>query len=316
MKLAVPDLVSPSYFPAIAAVDLGLLGGRGLAAELELRYPVTDAVDALRAGEIDVLAGSAHALFHRAADGGGIRLLAALSQGTYWFLVVRSDLGFGPCTPLGALRGLRIGAAPGPIDALAQMLADAGVEPGAVDVGPVPGTGGAGVSFGVTAAEALADGRIDGFWANGMGAEVAVRRGIGTVVVDARRHAPVGADRYTFPALMATLETCSVRREELEAAVAGVVEAQRRLRARPELATTVAAPRFPPLETELIETLIARDARFYDPAITDGTLADLVAFAQRRGMTSKDLGAGDLVAPGASAWWSPTAAARVETVEP
>ena len=314
MKLAVPDLVSPSYFPAIAAVDLGLLGERGLSAELELRYPVTDAVDALRAGEIDVLAGSAHALFHRAPDGGGIRLLAALSQGTYWFLVVRSDLGFGPSTPLGALRGLRIGAAPGPVDALAQMLADAGVEPGAVDVGPVPGTGGAGVSFGVTAAEALADGRIDGFWANGMGAEVAVRRGTGTVIVDARRHAPVGADRYTFPALMATLETCDSRPEELEAAVTGVVEAQRRLRAQPALATTVAAPRFPPLETELIETLVARDAAFYDAAITEGTLADMVAFAQRRRMTSKDLGAGDLVAPGAPAWWSAPAAA-VETVE-
>jgi hypothetical protein len=33
------------------------------------------------------------------------------------------------------------------------------------------------VNFGLTAAGALKDRQIDGFWANGMGAEVAVRRG-------------------------------------------------------------------------------------------------------------------------------------------
>ena len=56
-----------------------------------------------------------------------------------------------------------------------------------VQIAPVPGAIGAGVNFGVTAAKALEDGKIDGFWANGMGAEVAVRRGIGTVVLDVRR---------------------------------------------------------------------------------------------------------------------------------
>ena len=39
----------------------------------------------------------------------------------------------------------------------------------------------------MTAAKALEDRKIDGFWANGMGAEVAVRRGVGTVVLDVRR---------------------------------------------------------------------------------------------------------------------------------
>ena len=310
MRLAVPDLVSPSYFPAIAAVDLGCIADRGPVVELELRFPVTDAVDALRAGAIDVLAGSAHALFHGSEDGGGVRLLAALSQHTYWFLVVRADLGYGPGTPLDALRGLRIGAAPGPADALVQMLADAGVAPGEVHVAPVPGTEGAGVSFGVTAAEALADGRVDGFWANGMGAEVAVRRGTGTVVVDARRNAPAGAGSYTFPALMATAEAWADRRDEVEAAVAGVVEAQTRLRAQPSLATEVAEKRFPPLETDLIAPLIERDAPFYEAAVGDGTVADLVGFARQRGLTTRDLGAGDLVAPGASRLWSPPGQAR------
>jgi hypothetical protein len=35
----------------------------------------------------------------------------------------------------------------------------------------------AGVSFGVAAAQALARGEIDGFWANAMGAEIALRHG-------------------------------------------------------------------------------------------------------------------------------------------
>ncbi len=303
MKLAVPDLVSPSYFPAIAAVDLGCISERGPTVELDLCFPVTDAVDALRAGRIDVLAGSAHALFHGAGDGGGVRLLAALSQRTYWFLVVRRDLGYGPDTPLHALRGLCIGAAPGPADALVQLLVDGGVEPGEVRVGPVPGSDGAGVSFGVIAAEALAAGRIDGFWANGMGAEVAVREGTGTVLVDARRSTACEAGRYTFAALMATAGAWADRQEELRAAVAGVVEGQRRLRSQPSLAAVVAAKRFPPLEASLIEELIERDAPFYDAAISDATVTDLVAFARRRGLTTKELDAADLIADGASVWW-------------
>jgi len=35
--------------------------------------------------------------------------------------------------------------------------------------------------------QALEEGKIDGFWANGMGTEIAVRRGVGTIVLDIRR---------------------------------------------------------------------------------------------------------------------------------
>ena len=88
---------------------------------------------------------------------------------------------------------------------LRGSIVAAGLDPDAdMAIGPVPGTEGEGVSFGVTAARALQDGAIDGFWANGMGAEVAVRSGSGRLLVDARRHAPAGAADYTFPALVAT----------------------------------------------------------------------------------------------------------------
>lgn len=296
VRIVVPDLISPSYFPAIAAVELGCIARRGSKAELSLHFPVTSAVDALRAGDIDVVAGSAHAMFHGAADAGGVRLLAALSHHTYWFLVVRTDLGLGKGSDLARLRGLRIGAAPGPDDGLRQMLTDAGVDPGSVDIRPVPGASGGGVSFGVTAVEALVAGSIDGFWANGMGAQLAVRKGVGTVLVDARRgDGPPGVRGYTFPALMSTQRLERDRPDALTAVVAGLVEAQERLREHPELATAVARRLFPPLEAELTEALIARDGPYYDPVITEETVADLVRFARQRGLTDRSPGMDDLV---------------------
>ena len=36
MKIAVPDLISPSYFPAEAAVTLGFFANEGIEAELQL----------------------------------------------------------------------------------------------------------------------------------------------------------------------------------------------------------------------------------------------------------------------------------------
>ena len=40
MKLAVPDLISNSYFPAVAAVELGFFKHEGLDVSLELIFPV------------------------------------------------------------------------------------------------------------------------------------------------------------------------------------------------------------------------------------------------------------------------------------
>jgi len=75
------------------------------------------------------------------------------------------------------------------VDGLKQMLKVAGIDPERdVKIGPVPGFSvGQTASFGLLAAKALEEGKIDGFWANGMGAEVAVRSGAGTIVIDARR---------------------------------------------------------------------------------------------------------------------------------
>ncbi|TMH23301.1 MAG: ABC transporter substrate-binding protein, partial [Betaproteobacteria bacterium] len=185
LRIAIPDMVSPSYFPAIAAVELGCFDKQGLEATIELLFPVTKTYEALREGRLDFVGGAAHAALYAFRDWAGCKLLCALSQNMYWFLVVRRDLGIGR-GDLRALKGLRIGAAPGPADGLKRILVDSGIDPEReVDIAPVPAA--AGVSFGLAAARALEKGVVDGFWANGMAAEIALRGGFGALVIDARR---------------------------------------------------------------------------------------------------------------------------------
>src|SRR5581483_9805520 len=110
MRIAVPDLISNSYFPAVAAVELGFFEAEGLDADLSLLFPVTRTMEALRDGELDFVAGAAHATLWAFPRWEGARLLAALAQRMYWLLVLRADLG-ATRGDLTAVRGLHIGAA-------------------------------------------------------------------------------------------------------------------------------------------------------------------------------------------------------------
>lgn len=286
LRVAVPDMVSPSYFPAIAAVELGFLAEEtGQEAEVELLYPVTATYEALRDGRVDFVGGAAHAPLYAFPEWSGARLLCALSQKMYWFLVVRTDLQVRR-GDIAALEGLRIGAAPGPVDGLRRLVAAAGLDPEHdLSIGPVPGTAGPNVSFGVAAARALAAGDIDGFWANGMAAEIAVRAGTGTVVVDARRDdTPPGIADYTFPALVTTQRQLDERPELGTAAVLAVVRAQQALRADPSRATAAAQRHFPAEEATLIAELVRRDTAFYDPCISPAAVAAMNRFAHDVGI--------------------------------
>src|SRR5271154_294733 len=206
MKLAVPDMISNSYFPAVAAVELGFFRDEGLDVSLELIFPVDKAYAALRDGAVDLVGGSAHAALAAFPEWQGVKLLCAQAQGMYWFLVMHKDFA-AKRGDIAAVKGRSIGAAPWVEMGLRRLLVEAGIdlERDKVKIAPVPGALAAGVNFGVTAAKALEDGKIDGFWANGMGAEVAVRRGIGTVVLDVRRgDGPKPCFDYTMAAIAAT----------------------------------------------------------------------------------------------------------------
>src|SRR5215469_16521508 len=164
VKLAIPDLISNSYFPALAAAELGCFRREGIEVEAELIFPVDRCYQALRDGEVDFVAGAAHGALAAFPEWRGVKLLGALAQGMYWFLVMRADLGIAR-SDLAALKGRRIGAAPWVEMGLRRLLTAAGLDPAENDIAiaPVPGAVGATTNFGLTAAQALADGKIDGF---------------------------------------------------------------------------------------------------------------------------------------------------------
>jgi ABC-type nitrate/sulfonate/bicarbonate transport system substrate-binding protein len=296
MKVAIPDLISPSYFPAIAAVELGCFRQEGIDATLELLYPVTRTYEDLRDGKLDFVGGAAHAALYAFKDWQGGKLLCALAQHMYWFLVVKKSLG-AKRGDLSAVKGQRIGAAPGPVDGLKRMLVAAGIDPEKdLSIGPVPGfTAGQTASFGLLAAKALADGKIDGFWANGMGAEVAVTSGIGTLVLDARREGSEEAKGYTFPALVTSESLVKSNPEAARAAIRAVQAAQQILRNNPGRATEVGRKLFPPAEADMIAELIRRDAPYYDASIAPRTVDSMNRFARDLKLLSRNVGYEDVV---------------------
>jgi NitT/TauT family transport system substrate-binding protein len=148
----------------------------------------------------------------------------------------------------------------------------------------------AGVNFGLTAAKALEERKIDGFWANGMGAEVAVRRGVGTVVLDVRRgDGPHGCFDYTMASIATTQRLIDKSPEVAAAAVRAIVKTQNALKKNVARAAEVGRKLFPPAEAELIVELIRRDLPYYDAAISESFVAGMNRFARGAGILSGDV---------------------------
>jgi ABC-type nitrate/sulfonate/bicarbonate transport system substrate-binding protein len=282
----------------VAAVELGFFKAEGLEITNELLFPVPKTMAALRDGELDFVAGSAHATLTAFKDWAGAKLLAALAQHTYWFLVLRADLG-AKRGELEKIKGCRIGAAPGVDLGLQRLLQEAGLDPRTegIQIQPVPGATGASVSFGLTAAKALEEGKLDGFWANGMGAEVAVRAGVGTIVLDVRRgDGPPPARHFTFPALITSERVIARDPKAVESAVRAIVKTQKALKEDPERATAVGQALFPPNEAKLIAELVRRDVPYYDAHISEETVTRMNRFARDLGLLGKQVSYEDVVA--------------------
>ncbi len=291
MKITAPDVISNSYFPVLAAVELGYFKDEGLDMEFEHIVPVDKCYEALRDGQIDFVGGSSHSALAAFPEWHGVKLLGALAQGMYWFLVLRTDLN-AKKGDIDAVKGLSIGAAPWVEMGLRRMLQEAGIhlEKDGVQIGPIPGAIKPGVSFGVTAAQALADGKIDAFWANGMGAETAVRRGVGTVVVDARRgDGPKAAFNYTWPVLATSERLINENPGAVAAAVRALVKTQKALKADVSLATTVGRSIFPPHDAEMIADVVERDLPFYDPSLPEDFVRGMNQFTIGLGLLKEDV---------------------------
>jgi NitT/TauT family transport system substrate-binding protein len=286
MKLAVPDMISNSYFPAEAAIELGFFRGEGLDVDLELIFPIDKSYEALRDGKVEFVAGSAHSALAAFPEWEGVKLVCAQGQGMYWFLVMHNEL-----KPqrgnLDVVKGRRIGAAPWVEMGLRRLLIEAGydLQRDNITVMPVPGAVGAGINFGLTAAKALEDRKIDGFWANGMGTQVAVNRGVGTVVLDARRgDGPKPAFNYTMASIATTDALIQKSPDAVAKAVRAIVKTQQAMKQNVSRAKEVGDKLFPPQEASLIAELIRRDLPYYDATISEEFVAGMTQFQRDIGI--------------------------------
>ncbi len=287
MRIAAVDLISNTCFPALAADELGFFKAEGLDARIELVASL-GATKALHDGSADaMIAGSVHDVLTEFPQWKGVKIVVALSKGTPWLLVVRADL-TAKRGDLSAIKGLRLTAAEGPDLALRQMLIGAKIDPDRdLQIIELPGAKARDVSFGVFAARALEAGQIDGFWANAMGAETAVSRGVGKVLVDVRRGDDPGeVRRFTFAGMVTSDIFIESNPAAVAAAVRAIVKTQKALKADPRLAAEVGRRKFPKEAADLISTVVKRDLVFYDPVILQEEVEAMNRFAQAVGHLS------------------------------
>jgi ABC-type nitrate/sulfonate/bicarbonate transport system substrate-binding protein len=169
----------------------------------------------------------------------------------------------------------------------------------------VPGLIGDSVpNFGVMASKALQDGKLDGFWANGMGAEIAVRGGYGVVVADARRgDGPKECFNYTCPAITTSDALIASSPDKIAAAVRAIAKTQAALKADVNRTGEVGRKLFPPMEAELIVELVRRDLPYYDASLPRDFIAGMTAFLRNQGVLSGDVPYEQIVATQYAQYW-------------
>jgi NitT/TauT family transport system substrate-binding protein len=297
MRIGCADFVSNTFFPVIAAEELGFYAAEGLDARVDLVRTLT-AFPALRDGHVDVLAAPAHSVLRAFPQWKGAKLVMAVSQGTPWLVVLRSGAP-GERGDVTALKGLRIAVAAGPNLVFRRFLLEFGLDPDRdVQIVDLPNGEAASVSFGVLAAGALGEGTIDGFFANAMGAELSICRGAGKIFIDVRRDGDRfdAVRRFTFAALITTDDLIARSRARIASVVRAVVNAQKALRVNPARAAEVGKQRFPPDAAGRIAHLVGRDLPFYDPKISDVAVAGVNSFAQSLGLLASPVPYAQMVA--------------------
>ena len=278
MRITVSDSISPSYFVAIAAVQLGFFREEGV--DMEFVFTPADPSQALRDGLVDFYGGSPYTGLHRFPGWRGGAILCALSQYTYWFLAVRSDI---KCErgDIGAVKGLRISASALPGLTLKRVLEEASIDLQKANVRIVPSLPRTSQNWAWDGVDAIEQGVADGYWGNGLRADLGVKRGVAKILLDVRRgDGPPAARHFTFPALITTERLVKEQPNVAAAAVRAIVKTQKALKADPQLAAKAAQRLFPAEELSLIAYEIARDAPFYDPTVNPEMVAHISNFAR------------------------------------
>jgi NitT/TauT family transport system substrate-binding protein len=303
-RIWVPDFDSPSYFVAVAAVELGFFKQEGV--DIEFVHNTMEGPELMREGKLDFIAGPAYAATRAFPAWKGLKLLCALSQFSYWFLAVRATLD-AKRGDLTALKGLRISASPAwPEMALRHMLAQAGIDPERDNIRIVPppppyGDKGFMARSGI---DTILQNTADAYWGNGMRVALGERLGIAKLHLDLRRgDGPPGARYYNFAALTAREDLVSERPQAAAGAIRAIVRAQAALKADPSISTGIAERQFPADEAQLIAGLIERDAPFYDAEISHEAVDGLMKFAKSYGLIKDAMPYKDLVATEFSYLW-------------
>ncbi len=295
MRVSCSDVVSPSYFVATAAVDLGFFKEEGV--DVEFVYSTPSASQSVRDGNLAFYGCSPYIGLMDFPGWKGGKVLCALSQKTYWFLAMRADLGVTK-GDVNAVKGRRISASGAPGMLLRKLLLDAGIdfERDNTQIVPAPPVGHDG-NMARLGAVAIEQGIADGFWGNMMRAEYAVQKGLATVLLDVRRgDGPPQTRDYTFASLVTSERLLRENPEVCAGAVRAIVKTQKALKADPTLATQVGNHMFPPDEAALIAEQIARDVPFYDPHISEESVQKTAQFARDIGVLTGDVKYEDVVA--------------------
>src|SRR5262244_3926211 len=301
MRITVADAISPSYFVAIAAVQLGFFKEEGV--EMEFVFPPADPSQALRDGVVDFYGGSPYTGLHRFPGWRGGAVLCALSHYTYWFLAVRSDL---TCErgDVRAVKGLRLSASVLPGLTLKRLLEDAGIDFQRDNVRLVASPRRLSQNWAWDGVDAIEQGVADGYWGNGLRADLGVKRGIAKILLDVRRgDGPPAARHWTCPALATTERLVREHPDIAAGAVRAIVKTQRALRANPPLAVTAAQRLFPAEEASLIAYEVARDVSFNETATTEEMVAHISRFAREIGALEGEVAYKDLAATQLAALW-------------
>jgi NitT/TauT family transport system substrate-binding protein len=301
MRLTVADAISPSYFVAIAAVELGFFQQEGI--DMEFVFSPPDPSQALKDGAIDFLGGSPYTGLQAFPGWRSGVLLCALSHDNYWFLAVRSDI---KCErgDVSAVKGLRLTASVLPGLTLKRLLEEAGIDLQRDNVRIVPTRHRTSPNWAWDGVDAIEQGLADGYWGNGLRADLGVKRGIAKILLDVRRgDGPPAARHWTFPALATTERLVKEHPAIAAGAVRAIVKTQRALRADPPLAAKAAQRLFPAEEAGLIAYEVARDAPFYNATITEEMVAHISRFAREIGTLEGEVRYDKLVASQFAALW-------------
>ena len=152
--------------------------------------------------------------------------------------------------------------------------------------------------------DAIEQGVADGYWGNGLRADLGVKRGIAKILLDVRRgDGPPAARTWKFPALITTERLVKAHPDIAAGAVRAIVNTQRALRAEPQLAAKAAQRLFPAEEASLIAFEVARDVEFYDASISEDMIAHACRFAREMGVLEGEVRYGQVVATQFASLW-------------